>query len=84
MRALATLTLICLMGCASAAPTPPVPTPRPVSLKPICSSVKVYTDAESQDLTKAVSSLDPASIIVVALADYARMRAEARACQAKS
>lgn len=76
------MALIGLAGCA-AFPAPRAPAAKAVSLKSVCSSVKIYTDAESKDLADAATSLDPSSIIIVALADYARMRAEARACQAK-
>lgn len=90
MRALALFLALGLAGCATSIPVPP-PVPAQLSkaatksldLKPICSQVKVYTDAETKALADAVTALEPTSIIIEALADYAKMRAEARACLAK-
>lgn len=75
---------------ASSATTTSPPKAAPVSVKPICSQVKDYEQkdpktgkTQAQELAEATLELDANSIIIVALADYAKMRAEARACQAK-
>lgn len=84
MRSLAIFLTLALLGCAPVPAPEAVPVRRPVptavSVSPLCERVKVYSDAESKALADAVIKLDASSIIITALADYARMRAEADAC----
>jgi hypothetical protein len=88
----AALALFGATGClgTGAAVSPPVavvttPAPKvevkPLDVKPICGTVRVYSPAEEKYLAEAVTALPKNSPIIPALGDYRRMREEARACR---
>lgn len=72
-------------GCAGQGPEvstaqPISITTAPVDLRPMCGTVKTYTDQQMTDLAAAIGALPDNSPIPPAFGDYRRMRDEARAC----
>lgn len=72
MKRLAPLALLALAACGTTSG----------AVKVTCGvQVKTFTAAQEQALGVAIAALDPASPIITMGDDWARMRADARACQ---
>lgn len=48
---------------------------------PVCPSLHEWSLSEQQQLKKEINALKPDSLLLAATLNYAKMRAEARACQ---